>query len=173
MFNKPKTKLVIDALMFLCMAALAGIGFLMKYVLLPGKEAQATYGTKVDLYFLGLNRHEWGTIHLYIAFVLVGILVIHLALNWEQILNMFQKLMGSQMARKITVAVFIIVCVVLITFPFAVNPEIQEKAGGGGGGGGRGGHGRLEGTEATIQVPNSSYEIEPNAESPFVTGNIA
>ena len=30
---------VIDGLMFLCLMALAGLGFLMKYALIPGREA--------------------------------------------------------------------------------------------------------------------------------------
>ena len=76
MFNKPKIKLVVDVLMFLCMAALGGLGFLMKYVLLSGQEAQAAYGAKVEIYFLGVDKHEWGTIHLIIAFVLLGLLLL-------------------------------------------------------------------------------------------------
>jgi hypothetical protein len=44
--DKGKINFLVDALMFLCMAALAGIGFLMKYVLIPGKEAWAVYGAK-------------------------------------------------------------------------------------------------------------------------------
>ncbi|MDO8745939.1 MAG: hypothetical protein Q7J76_12610 [Candidatus Brocadiaceae bacterium] len=39
--NKSKISLVIDALMFLCVMAIAGIGFLMKFVLLPGKDTWA------------------------------------------------------------------------------------------------------------------------------------
>ncbi|MFN3531210.1 MAG: hypothetical protein ACK41Q_01645 [Candidatus Brocadia sp.] len=36
--DKSKANLVIDALMFLCVMAMAGIGILMKFVLLPGKD---------------------------------------------------------------------------------------------------------------------------------------
>ena len=35
---KGRLNLIVDALMFLLMAAVAGLGFLMKYVLVPGKE---------------------------------------------------------------------------------------------------------------------------------------
>ena len=171
MFHKLNVKFVIDAVMFLCMAALAGIGFLMKYVLLSGKEAQVKYGTKVEFSLLGLDRHEWGTVHLIIAFVLVGLLILHIVLNWKQIVSMFQRLISSsQISRKIITAVFTIVCVLLIIFPFIMNPEVQEI-----GGGGRGGdeHGRLGGTAETIQVLNSPYEIDSPAGSLFVVNNIS
>ena len=168
MFHKSNIKFVIDGLMFLCMAALAGIGFLTKYVLLSGQEAQVKYGTKVELSLLGLDRHEWGTIHLITGFVLIGLLVLHIFLNWKQIVNMYQRSIGSQISRKIITAVFIIVCVLLIIFPFIMNPEVQEI-----GGGGRGGGGRLGGTAETVQVLNSPYEIDSHAGSLFVVNNIS
>ena len=165
MFHKSNVKFVIDAVMFLCMAALAGIGFLMKYVLLSGKEAQVKYGTKVELSSLGLDRHEWGTVHLIIAFVLVGLLILHIVLNWKQIVSMFQRLISSsQISRKIITAVFTIVCVLLIIFPFIMNPEVQEIGGEGG---------RLGGTAETIQVLNSPYEIDSHAGSLFTVNNIS
>jgi len=171
MFHKLNVKFVIDAVMFLCMAALAGIGFLMKYVLLSGKEAQVKYGTKVELSVLGLDRHEWGTVHLIIAFVLVGLLILHIVLNWKQIVSMFQRLISSsQISRKIITAVFTIVCVLLIIFPFIMNPEVQEIEGGGRG---EGEHGGLGETAETIQVLNSPYEIDSHAGSLFVVNDIS
>lgn len=163
MLNKPKIRLVIDALMFLAMAALAGLGLLMKYVLVSGKEAQVIYSTRVNLYFLGLDRHDWGTIHLYIAYALAGLLVIHIFLNWKQILNMFRKLLGTQMTRQITALVFIIVCLLLIVFPFMVNPEAQVKASSDGGGRGDrgGGRGHVESTQTTTNVP-SEWSLDPS-----------
>ena len=46
--NKAKLNFAIDALMFLCMTAIAGLGFLMKYVLLPGRESTIKYGRRVE-----------------------------------------------------------------------------------------------------------------------------
>ena len=56
----PRIRLIIDALMFLCIAALAGIGFLLKYVFLSGQEAQVVYGARVDQFLWGLEEHDWG-----------------------------------------------------------------------------------------------------------------
>jgi len=160
MSNKSNIKFVVDALLFLCMAALAGIGFLMKYVLLPGSEAQIKYATKVHLSWLSLDRHEWGTIHLVIALVLAGLLILHIVLNWKQVLTMFQKLIGGQAPRKVISVVFVTISLVFLIFPFVVEPEIQEfQRGGGDGQGSRGGR------HQTVQLPpNSSDEIYPYSE---------
>jgi hypothetical protein len=58
--TKPKLNLVIDAIMFIDLMAVAGLGFLMKYVLLPGYKINEVYGSGVELSFLGLDRHQWG-----------------------------------------------------------------------------------------------------------------
>jgi hypothetical protein len=65
--TKPKLNLVIDAIMFIDLMAVAGLGFLMKYVLLPGYKINEVYGSGVELSFLGLDRHQWGPIHLILA----------------------------------------------------------------------------------------------------------
>jgi len=107
------------------MTAMIGIGLLIKYILLPGKERWIVYGDNVDLYFLGSDRHEWGTIHLIIGFVLVGLLILHIILHWKMLLALYSKLIKKN-SRKVITIVLIIVCMILITFPFLINPNIQE-----------------------------------------------
>jgi len=124
--EKSKINFVIDALMFLCMAAIIGIGFLMKFSLIPGKERYLKYGKNVELFLSGMDRHEWGTIHLVIGFVLIGLLAIHIILHWKMILAMYRQLIGSQIARRITASAFIIVSAMFITFSFFVQIEVQE-----------------------------------------------
>ena len=85
MMDKSKANLIIDALLFLCVMAITGIGLLMKYVLLPGKETTAIYGRKVDLFLFGMDRHAWGRIHLILAFVFLGLLTLHVVLHWNMI----------------------------------------------------------------------------------------
>lgn len=87
--DKSKVNLIIDALLFLCVMAITGIGLLMKYVLLPGKETAAVYGRKVDLFLFGMDRHAWGRIHLIIAFVLLGLLTLHVVLHWNMIVSIY------------------------------------------------------------------------------------
>ncbi|MBW1917826.1 MAG: DUF4405 domain-containing protein [Deltaproteobacteria bacterium] len=126
MWNKAKVNFVIDALMFMCMCAIAGIGFLIKYVLIPGEERWAVYGRNVDLLWFGMNRHEWGSIHLYLALSLLILLVIHIILHWQMILSLFKNLIGQGKTRSVITVVFVGICLVLISFSFFVTPEVEE-----------------------------------------------
>ncbi len=149
MFNKAKINFVIDVLMFLCMMAIAGIGFFMKYVLIPGKERWVKYGRNVEIYLFGMDRHEWGTIHLILGLTLLGLLVLHIVLHWKMILNLYRCLIGSHIARRIIASVFIITCLILLIFPLIIKPEVQEL----GGGEGRGRHGYVEERQESREHP--------------------
>ena len=50
--KKSRLNLIIDIIMFLGMFALAGIGFLIKYLLIPGFKRVDIYGKDVELFFL-------------------------------------------------------------------------------------------------------------------------
>ena len=54
--DRSKLNFVIDALMFLCIMAMAGLGFLMKYILPPGREVVARYGRNLLLTWLGCQN---------------------------------------------------------------------------------------------------------------------
>lgn len=125
--DKGKVNFWIDAVIFLCMAALAGIGFLMKYVLLPGKEAWVVYGKKVELSWLGWDRHEWGAVHLYLAFLLLGLLIVHIILHWQMIIGLFRKSFAPANLRSEVAVLYVILCAVLFLFPFFINPDIDDS----------------------------------------------
>ena len=74
--NTAKFNLIIDVLMFLCIAAIAGIAFLIKYTLVPGFERWEIYNRNVDLSLWGMGRHSWGSIHYVIGLVLLALLVL-------------------------------------------------------------------------------------------------
>ena len=123
--DKPKFNFFIDALMFLVMMAMAGLGFLMNYILLPGREARTQYGRKVDLTWWGWDRHDWGDIHLYLAFILLGLLGLHIILHWRQIVGLFQRFISPQ-RRTLVLIAFVVAAVLLINFPFLISPDISE-----------------------------------------------
>ncbi|GJQ23140.1 MAG: hypothetical protein HBSAPP01_09300 [Candidatus Brocadia sapporoensis] len=124
--DKSKINLVIDALMFLCVMAMTGIGLLMKFVLLPGKDTWAVYGRKVELFLFGMERHQWGTIHLIIAFIFLGFLALHILLHWKMVLSLYSRLIVSKKARRIIAIVIVIAGLFFVIFPFIVKPEVQE-----------------------------------------------
>jgi len=132
--KKSKLNLIIDALLLLCMAAITGIGLLMRNVLIPGYQEWEIYGRNVDLYFWGLDRHQWGTIHFVIALVFLALLVLHIVLHWSMILGIYRKLIPNVTARWITAIILLALMIALIFFSFAVKPDVQEQARGRGGG---------------------------------------
>lgn len=125
--NKGTLNFWIDAVMFLCMAALAGIGFLMKYVLIPGKEAWVVYGKKVELSWLGMDRHAWGAVHLYLGFLLLGLLLLHIMLHWQIIIGLFRKSFAPANLRSGVAISYVILCAFLLLFPFFINPDIDDS----------------------------------------------
>jgi hypothetical protein len=134
--DRSKLNFVIDALMFLTLMAIAGLGFLMKYILPPGREVTASYGRNVYLTWLGWDRHDWGSVHLYLAFTLLSLLAIHLILHWSLIVGLFARLIPDPKTRHRVALVFLLVGLLLIYFPFLVTPEEGPARGRGLGRGG-------------------------------------
>jgi len=125
--KKSKLNLVIDALLLLCIAAIAGIGLLMKYVLVPGYRRWEIYGRNVDLFFWGLDRHEWGAIHLVIGFIFLALLVLHVVLHWGIIVGIYRKLLPNTFVRCIVTVVLISLTILLLTFSFFAKPDVRER----------------------------------------------
>lgn len=128
--NKTKLNFAIDALMFLCMAAIAGLGFLMKYVLLPGRESTIKYGRRVELTLLGLDRHDWGAIHLYLGFLLLALLVLHIVLHWQMIPGLFARLIANSRHKWRVALVYTVLAAALVLFPFLISPEVKDGTAG-------------------------------------------
>ncbi len=124
--DKSKANLIINVLMFFCVTAVTGIGLLMKYVLLPGRETLAVYGRKVDLFFLGKSRHEWGTIHLIIAFVFLGLMILHIVLHWKAMWISYRRFIGNRVVRYTIVVIVAVAGVFLVAFPLVVRPELRQ-----------------------------------------------
>jgi Domain of unknown function (DUF4405) len=161
MMDKPKLNFIIDALMFLTLMALAGLGFLMKYILVSGRDAWTKYGRNLALSWLGWDRHDWGDLHFYLAFALLILLVFHLFLHWRQILAYFHHLFPHPGLRFKIALIFLLLSLLLIYFPFMITPDVQER----GGGGGRGGRSRsqMHGSESWLVA--TLYPGQPPAKN--------
>ncbi|HPM03797.1 MAG TPA: DUF4405 domain-containing protein [Candidatus Cloacimonadota bacterium] len=123
---KPKVNLVIDTIMFLDLMAVAGLGFLMKYVLLPGYKINEIYGTNTELFFLGLDRHQWGAIHLYLALFMVFLLVLHIIFHWGTIIVIFRQMIHGTTTRSAISILVVVLGLFLAISPFFVNPQITQ-----------------------------------------------
>lgn len=125
--KKTTLNFIIDGLMFICMAAITGIGLLIKYTLLSGQDARIAYGEKVDLFFLGMDRHEWGFIHLIIGYILIGLIVLHVILHWKFITSIFNRIFEGKWMKKAIGVAFIGICTLLVIFPFLIKPSIVKN----------------------------------------------
>lgn len=124
--NKSKINLLIDAIMLIVFMAVAGLGFLIKYVLLPGYKINELYDSNTELFFWGLNRHQWGTIHLYLAFPLILLMILHIILHWGMITCIFRQLIPGPTAQ-IVFSVFIgVLSIFFALAPLYVKPEIVQ-----------------------------------------------
>lgn len=68
---------ILNALLWLVFCAMAGTGFLLALRLPPGSRGGA------GLTALGLSRHEWGDIHMWLSFAFIALILAHLALHWR------------------------------------------------------------------------------------------
>ncbi len=116
----------IDALMLAIMSSIVGIGFLIKYVLIPGQERWVVYGENVELYYLGMDRHEWGTIHLILGFVLLALLVLHIIFHWKVIVCLYNRIFQRKRIRTLLSFLFLAICTAFVLIPFLVKPEVLK-----------------------------------------------
>jgi hypothetical protein len=126
MAEKPKWNFVIDAVMFILLMPLVGIGLLIKYILIPGIERWAVYGKNVQITLLGMDRHQWGYIHLIIGLCLIALFLLHLLLHLKWIVGMFRNGIKNTWLRFVVGILFVGICTILVVFPFLIKPEVKE-----------------------------------------------
>jgi hypothetical protein len=148
--------LVIDALMAVLMATIAGLGFLINSVLIPGEQRPAVYGGRPDLYWLGWNRHQWGDLHLVLGIALLAIVVLHVVLHWSQVTGIWRRMVGSRVARVALAVLLLLLIVALMAFPALVTPQVVPGGDGHGTGHGTGrGRAALEGGDVGNRKPET------------------
>lgn len=108
--NKTKWKYLVDTLLFLCMVGIALIGILMGFFLPTGPKVPES-----SKYLLGLHRHQWGNIHLYLSLAFIALVIIHLILEWNWIKSQSRKIFRKNWA---TVLILTAVASLLVIFLF-------------------------------------------------------
>lgn len=123
--DKPKINLIIDFAMLILLMAIAGLGFLIKYILVPGYKRNLLYEGDVELYFMGMDRHEWGSIHLWLSFIFLALMILHIILHWRMITCIFRQMFQNRVARS-AIAVFTgLTALFLAVYPFSVKPVVS------------------------------------------------
>lgn len=126
-YNLSKLNLSIDIVLLLLLMPMAGIGFLIKYVLVPGIQRNERYGSDVELEFWGLTRHQWGSIHLIISIIFLVLLLLHIVLHWKMIVGIFKRMIPHKVSRALSAILIACVSFLCIAFPLFVKPEIVSR----------------------------------------------
>ena len=126
--RKSTFNLIVDATALVVLAGLAATGFLIAYQLPPGSGGGegrgfgAVHGTALAVW--GLTRHQWGNIHLILAFVLAALMAIHLVSHWQWIRAMAKTEGGpSGSVRKGMILGTAAISLVLVALPFLLTPR--------------------------------------------------
>jgi len=104
--------LLVDMLAFLAAGALVGTGLLLAYRLPPG------HGNRLAI--LNWTRHEWGDIHLILAWVVIGLVVIHLLLHLDWLVHVCSEIghrCGALGRRWVLPTILLIATGILIATP--------------------------------------------------------
>jgi signal transduction histidine kinase len=88
--KKNTLKFVVNVALFVDMCSLSVIGLFLGFVIPRGR------GYGFQKYFLGLQRHQWGDIHLYLSLLLLILLVFHICFNWTWVVRATKNYFGER-----------------------------------------------------------------------------
>lgn len=128
--------LIVDAGLFLSVLGLVLTGLLMTWVLPPGSRAASVWSW---------TRHEWGDVHFWLAMTMLGIALLHVALNWGWVCSVALRLVKprgalmGQLGRHLAGAALVAALAVVIGgFLWAAGEaKVADLSGGRQGGGHR------------------------------------
>ena len=109
--SKSIVNFLVDSVLFVAIMLLCATGVLMRYVLPPGS------GHFSQLW--GMDRHQWGQIHFWIAVVLMSTVVLHLLLHWHWVVCMVKGRPGSGSTIRVGLAIVGVLALAgLMSVPF-------------------------------------------------------
>ncbi|MBN1990499.1 MAG: DUF4405 domain-containing protein [Bacteroidales bacterium] len=124
--KKLKVNIIIDLALLVLLALMAGIGFLIKQVLVSGAKQNLIYGTNIHLEFLGLDRHQWGSIHLIVSIVFIVLIAVHVLLHWDVILCILNKMIPNKWKRYSLIAAIALTSTTFFCGPFFVSAQMDN-----------------------------------------------
>ena len=112
--KKNTLKYLINVTLFIDMTSIAVLGFLLGFVIPKGQ------GYSSQKYFLGLHRHDWADIHLYLALLLLPLLFFHVWFNWTWVVQSTKRYLGDHWKSFLWAISFAWIIVLIIGW-FAVK----------------------------------------------------
>lgn len=120
--KKTDWKYLVDILMFLSMIGIILLGLLMAFAMKSGPMVNES-----EKYFLGLHRHQWGNIHLFLSLFFIGMLALHLILEWSWIKGKSQKLFKARWKRALLILTVIAIIIPFIFWIFTPKYPVEYK----------------------------------------------
>lgn len=128
--------ILIDAFSLIVFMLMISTGLLMKFILPPGSgrvDRLMRGGGRVERTIdvcLGLTRHEWGQIHLYISIGFLVLLTVHLFLHWKWIKS---AIIGSvpkppSFTRKVMVICIVTIIILTLLFPWIAPKQTLTRS---------------------------------------------
>lgn len=113
--NKGKLKFLVDVLLFIDICAISTIGLLMAFVIPRGEHRRS-----IEKSFMGLHRHGWGDVHLYLSLFLLLLLILHIYLNWKWVVGCAKQYFGAKWKVVLCLLplggfLLLLVCRILVT----------------------------------------------------------
>jgi hypothetical protein len=114
--SKSTTNFLVDAAALAAIGLLSATGVLIRYVLPAGS------GHFSQVW--GMDRHQWGQIHFWIAVVLLSAVAIHLLLHWNWVVSMVKGRPGGRSAIRVGLAIVgVLILAGLMLAPFLGTVE--------------------------------------------------
>lgn len=109
--------------MFLLIMFIAGIGFLNRFVLIPG----AYIWNNGVAEFLGYTRREWSSLHFILSMFFLLLTAIHIMLHLKTILCLYEKMIPGKTLRRLSAILIITTGLLLISFPLIISAEFAAR----------------------------------------------
>jgi len=120
--KRTTTFFVVDAIAFVLFALLAATGTLVRYTLPPGSGHFNTVW--------GMDRHEWGQLHFWMAVGLLAVLALHVFFHWKWVVSMVKGRPREGSGGRFALAVVGVLALVgLIAAPFFAPVEQTGEPG--------------------------------------------
>jgi hypothetical protein len=112
--NRKSFNIIIDTVAYAGFVFLATTGLLMRYTLPAGSGHHTTVW--------GLDRHEWGALHFWIAIAFLAILVFHLILHWNWIVCVLRGRKTESSGLRFGLGLFGLIALLFIAFTPLLSP---------------------------------------------------
>ena len=108
---------LLNFVLYVAFCAMIGTGLLLAYRLPPGNRGGR------GLTILDMDRHEWGNVHLWIAYVVVAAVIAHLVMNWTWL----TKIAASMKPWRLWVGLLLGIGIIVVLLLLPVNTERLPK----------------------------------------------